>query len=649
MSKTLSFRRLVAYLGLVFALASQPLVVFADTADPGTVTPATEQVATPAPADPPAPTATEAPATAEAAPATTTEPPAPPEPERVYSYNRDTRKWDSDKWTYNQATGRYELTPKPAPKVDSEPSLAKSDSGGASGPKDGVDGATSGTSELSAVNSTDVKNVLDSIAASGSALVSKNTVASNATSGDATATATIINNLNSSITNSDNAKAATFVTDIMGDVKGDIILKPMLLKAMLEAEAGEQSDSKINLQNTSHITNDMNLTAASGDASVTKNTSAGDATTGSAHTVANVVNIVNSMIAANRSFVGTVNIYGNLDGDILIAPDFIPQLLASNSPINNSLTTQKKKLIVDTEDTKTILNNVNLNAASGQATVAGNTAAGNATTGSADTNTVIFNMTGHDVIAKNSLLVFVNVLGRWVGVIVDAPTGATSAVIGNGVTRHEQAADLAITAQNEVQIVNNLNLNALSGDALVANNTLAGSARSGDATASANIANISNSQFGLSDWFGVLYINVFGSWLGSLGLDTAAGNKPVPSGDGSTVTPTAKGPLQFIPKGSAPISASRIVPLVFGTAVRAAVDSAMLAVDSHSDGAVLAAQVGVGGSGDSATPARKPIKVDPFSIVAASVFIGGLGLVGSSSRRLRKMFGADRQQDSNIA
>src|SRR5690606_32678556 len=66
-------------------------------------------------------------------------------------------------------------------------------------------------------------------------------------------------------------------------------------------------------------------------------------------------------------------------------------------------------------------------------------------------------------------------------------------------------------------------VNAQSGDASVTGNTAAGDAQSGDATASVNIANISNSTFSLSDWLGVLFINVFGTWNGSFGVDTAAG------------------------------------------------------------------------------------------------------------------------------
>lgn len=642
MRKKASWRQIATYVFAVVMMAIQPLTVFAETtppAEPAVSTPAPAETqsptSSPAPSSDPASTATTtapAPTTAPVATTTSTPPPAPAEPERVYSYNERTGRWDSDKWVYNPATRKYELV-QPSPTVKSSSTGDKTiaePEGVKSAPDDQQ------VSDVEAVTDTDIKNVLDSIAASGSATVSGNTTASNAASGDASATATIINNVNSSISNSSNDKAATFVADVMGDVSGDIMLKPMLLKAILETEAGDTS-STIKVKNGTNITNDINLDAHSGDASVVKNTKAGDATTGSANTVANVVNIVNSMIAANQSFIGTINIYGNLDGDILIAPDFLPQLLASNMAVpNSSPLTPAKTLTVNSDDTKTILNNVNLSAASGAAAVAGNTNAGSATSGQANTNTVIFNMTGHEIIAKNSLLVFINVLGKWVGVIVDAPTGATSALLGNGVSKNMvQAPDLSITAENSVGIINNLNLNSMSGDALVASNTHAGNATSGNATASANIANIANSSFGLSDWFGVLYINVFGSWFGSLGIDTDAGSRRTDSTKGEAHIDK---PIEFIPKGSREVSISRLVPMVFGAASNRAQQGMATATNAVSDGAmVLAKQTAVAGSkskNDKAT--LSPLAIDTntgFGLFAAVSFIGGLSLVGSTMRK----------------
>src|SRR5690606_577660 len=109
-------------------------------------------------------------------------------------------------------------------------------------------------------------------ATTGDATVDRNTSAGSATSGGAVSTATILNTVNSTMTTAENQKAATFVSDVMGDVHGDIVLQPMMLKAMLEAGAGANTT----VTNTSALTNNVNLGATSGNAVVTNNTKAGD-------------------------------------------------------------------------------------------------------------------------------------------------------------------------------------------------------------------------------------------------------------------------------------------------------------------------------------------------------------------------------------
>jgi hypothetical protein len=475
---------------------------------------------------------------------TTTAPTAPtapsPEPERTYTYNPETGHWDSDKWAYNPTTGQYEAVLLP---LTVEQDQAATDATQLAQP---TTDQPSSTSTINSKTDATIDNTLDSTATTGNAQVNSNTAGGDATTGDAAAIATIMNMINSS-TSTNGAEFATFVTDVVGDVHGDIMLYPMLLAAMLQA-ANNPTESTLTVNNTATINNDINLNATSGDATVANNTAAGSATSGSADTVANVMNIINSIIAANQSFVGTVNIYGNLDGDILVAPDFLPQLLASN----NGSSATAGSLVVSSDDTQSIINNIDLTAASGNATVANNTDAGNATTGDAKTNLVLLNLSGHQIIAKDSLLVFVNVLGQWVGIIVDAPNGTSAAALGTGVTTNNTTPDLTINVDNTSKIVNNLNLNSQSGDAAVTGNTNAGNAATGNATASANVANITGSQLGLSGWFGVLFINVFGSWLGSFGVDTERGNTPATTGGMGGVNPPAASnavpnqPIQFI-------------------------------------------------------------------------------------------------------
>lgn len=486
----------------------------------------------------------------EPAPSTeTVTPPEPtPEPEHVYTFNPETNRWDSDKWAYNPSTGNYEAVV--VPLIVEEVSLNGTGDPASVSSRAEDEQPTSSSTITTDTNAT-INNGIDSVSTTGDATVASNTTAGNATTGDASAVATIMNMVNSSVSVS-GGDFATFVTDIVGDVHGDIMLYPMLLAAMLQA-AANPDESSIAVNNDVTITNDIDLTATSGDASVINNTTAGNAASGTANTVANVMNIINSIIAANQSFVGTVNIYGSLDGDILVAPDFFPQLLASNGGGSSQ---PQGSLAVSSEDTQSIMNNINLSAATGNALVSGNTSAGNAITGDGKTNLVLLNLSGHQIVANDSLLVFVNVLGSWVGLILDAPFGTTAAAIGNGVTSGSIAPDLSIDVDTNSNIVNNLNLTSQSGDATVAHNTTAGNATTGNATASANVANISGTQMGLSGWFGVLFINVFGDWLGNFGIDSEHGNTPAVRPNSATEqTPSSSSntasenqPFQFVAK-----------------------------------------------------------------------------------------------------
>lgn len=507
-------RACLLYSFAVIMATSYPLAAFATSADPSTTS--------------------------------STVAPTPATPKESYTFNPETNRWDSNKWKYDAATGTYQRPPAPAPPTiittPETPVVAGAGDqhqavpSGASSTTTVVEqpAASSSTTQQSTI---EVDNNLTSQAQTGNAGVIMNTTGGNATSGDALATTTVVNAVHSTV-QGDTAGVAHFTADIYGNVVGDITLGPALDSAMANSKDAS-TKTVLNASQSTNLTNNISLGATSGNADVINNTTAGNATTGTANTVANVINLINSIIAANKSFIGTINIYGNLDGDILISPTFIPQLLASNAP--TAVNATDSTTVLNATDTQSIINNVTLNAASGSADVLNNTTAGNATTGTAATNLTILNYTGQQVVASNSLLIFVNVLGRWVGLIVDAPAGATAAVLGSGVTSHTASGSQQVNASSDATITNNIDLASLSGDATVQGNTRAGNAASGNATASANIANISTSSFSVSDWFGILFINVFDTWLGSFGVDTANGTvTPI---TGGTIPPVENEPV----------------------------------------------------------------------------------------------------------
>lgn len=458
---------------------------------------------------------------------------AKPKNKPAYSYNPETGLWDTTTWAYSPESGKY-ITNTVSSPADPQNTKIASTAIGQSGPNsiNTVSNNAQNNGIYNLFYDASISNTIQSGASTGNASVLGNTIAGSALTGNATSVATIINMLQSSWGIQPASDLITFMTDIDGDVTGDLYVDPRAWgpNSLAVVDDTQEGSLTVNASGSGLIDNDITVTAASGAATVENNYTAGNATSGNAHAVANVVNVINSAIAVQRSFLGVVNINGNLNGDILLPPDFLDQLIASNAPAATiSLNTDRSATAnLDLTNNQLITNEVNLGASSGSATVASNTNAGSATSGQSVTNLTIFNLTNRQVSAHNSILVFVNVSGSWVGLIMDAPAGSSAAVLGGGVTYNRFASDSVEVTDNTNNVINNtINVVAESGDALVQRNTNAGDATSGSSTASANIMNIQNSSFSLSGWFGMLFINVVGTWQGSFGVNTAAGNPDV--------------------------------------------------------------------------------------------------------------------------
>ncbi len=429
-----------------------------------------------------------------------------------YAFNPATNMWETTEWEYDAAAEKY------IPRVVQISPIAPSE----------VSAAQQGSAAIQIDTNATVQNRLNACSNSGNASVHSNTHGGSATSGDAYTMANILNLLGSSWGELGGA-INTFTTDINGNVTGDIHVNPT---AGASSNQNARNNLSVNAQNNGSITNQILLCALSGNASVSKNTTAGDATSGNANAVINLLNLINSSIEAGESFVGVMNINGNFDGDILL-PEYLridnlinPEYAAEKSePVTLAgMEIENSEVLVDVMQSSTINNSVDTDATSGTAGVTNNNTAGSAQTGGAQTNVTLLNLTGREITGKNGLLVFVNVLGTWVGFIVDSPHGSTTAALGNGVTKSSSTHNTAtLIAENNQAITNDVIVRAQSGDASVDSNTQAGSATSGNASASANILNLIDSRLSLSDWFGVLFINVFGSWQGSFGVDTSSG------------------------------------------------------------------------------------------------------------------------------
>lgn len=481
-----------------------------------------------------------------------------PKTAQPYSYNPSTGMWDTTEYYFSPETGRYEaniISAVQNPTTGSAGNVTIGNTGPNSNNAIDAGGSSNGNFDL--FFDASISNKIGQITQSGNASVLGNTLGGDALSGDATSIANVLSILQSSWGSLGSADLAYFMANIDGDITGDLYVDPSALTA-----GSGNTNIDVTVSEDAAIRNDIDVAVASGNATVSNNTEGGNATTGNAQAVVNLMNLINSAINANKSFVGVLNINGNFNGDILLPPEMMQAIIAATGPSSNNQIngSGNTTLNANIEDNKTIKNNVNANASTGSATISNNTNAGNATSGNASSNVVLLNLTGKKVVAENALLVFVNVLGSWVGLIYDAPAGtnavATTGPGSNNTINENHDLTVDVDATSNSLIDNDVDVAAISGDAAVTGNTSAGDATSGDASVGVNILNMVDSDFQINDWFGVLFINVFGSWVGSFGVNTEAGNQPVAVGGigGSNVesstTSTVSSPsqtFQFVP------------------------------------------------------------------------------------------------------
>ena len=474
-----------------------------------------------------------------------------------YTYDCTTGTWTQAEWDYDTTTGAYvedqvpaattpdqstncattndsntssadassgtavsTTTPATSPDAsDSEPTNTPANTVAPTAPPDPSSNCptpdTSSSADTGvATDSASLNNDACSQSQSGDAAVTNNGSAGDATSGDAT-TEVNIANLVQTLSNALGTGTVTFTTNIDGDVNGDLVLDPSTILADAAGDGSSNSSGTDgDVTTDAAINNAVYATADTGDATVSGNGDGGNATTGDAEAIVNLINMINSAVATGQSFIGTININGDLNGNILIPQSLIDQILAFEGANSNSADNT-----TGLTNDESITNNIDADASSGSASVANNVNGGNATSGNANTGVTIMNLTGSSIVGQNVLLVFVNVLGQWVGMIVNAPAGATSAGFGGGITTDTPGTgNNAADADTNLSITNNVYADATSGNALVSQNFNGGNATSGNADTAVNILNVENSDLSLANWFGILFINVFGTWDGNFGI-----------------------------------------------------------------------------------------------------------------------------------
>jgi hypothetical protein len=378
------------------------------------------------------------------------------------------------------------------------------------------------------------------------------------TTGDAVAMASILNIVNTNLTNS---TGSIILANVFDGHSGDVDLRTKT--GQLSAGGGCTllacngiDGLTVKIHADAAINNIITVVATSGENIID---TAGNAIihTGNTYAGLNLVNIANTTLVDSNYLLLSLNAFHTLNGDIVFPSlyDFFSNY--SSSTVSN----------VHTELVSDITNNVNVGANSGNNTTI-NTALGTIDTGDTHSSTGIFNNLNSSLLNDNSLLLLLKVSGNWHGELIGTPLGSSftgsgstrvlelhgneilgsqqesaSGSLGNTLSPHTTDTNEKIIGTSTAKISNIASVFSDSGNNKI---TDASTSRieTGNSYAGLNLINIANANVIGRNWI-LGIINIFGDFNGNiafgrpelwLGEQVHAQNTQI--GNGSTLTYT---------------------------------------------------------------------------------------------------------------
>ncbi|GEM_PF-6226043 len=413
----------------------------------------------------------------------------------------------------------------------------------------------SGEEKIINLNHAEVTNEVDSTANSGNNQISGGNT--QVVTGEALVTANLVNFVNTNIIGKDFWQAivnifATQENDLdLTQIQGYENFEPALISVLATnqyttdglvnlALANFLSQFRIYNQNNAIVVNNLELLANSGGNSLVGDQ--GRITTGEASAQANVFNLVNTNLIGSDWFFGIINIFGQLNGDIILPYelDFLmPENLSVNSNLPPTLTQASgdnfentataaavKEVNLNNYNQAQLINNLEVMANSGNNTATGS---GTIQTGNATALASLLNIINTNIFDSHWLLLVLHHPGDWQGKIVgwwgySLNMGEYSLVwvklpsLGEdvlGVANENKAAasQVEIVNENEAKVINNLKVTADSGFNQSQGEEVV--MQTGNATALAKVVNVVNTNIFGNHWFFCM-INVLGNWFGDL-------------------------------------------------------------------------------------------------------------------------------------
>lgn len=346
------------------------------------------------------------------------------------------------------------------------------------------------------------------------------------TTGNATTTGTITTSANNNLADTSVSEEAggTTVTNSGNGSESD-------------NSAAVNEDASINTiqDNQATVLNDLTLQSDSGNSSASQNVGDTSITTGDANTSGTVVTELNSNLAGLA--VSEFNVADDQVGDLIldfaasciIGCDIFNSSLVENtgngSDSENSAALAQNQTNSTTQNNNATLENDLLLTSNSGNNIADKNTGGNTMveTGDANTEANVLNFLNNNV-AGQVIFGIVNIFGDLIGDIILPETTPTSGIVantGNGtgstnIATLDQAFTNDTFQTNNAEIINNLNLEAQTGDNQAGKNTGGNTTiETGDANIETQVLNIVNSNISLGNWWLVL-VNEAGEWIGRL-------------------------------------------------------------------------------------------------------------------------------------
>ncbi len=412
---------------------------------------------------------------------------------------------------------------------DTPAEIATGDATSNTGVEDGVNTNTVDTPEggettIDATNDADVANAASSTAQTGENTAAGGGGGASIATGDALATGSTINVVNTNIIDSNGM--LLFLNLLFG---GGFDMRSLDLSYFFGGASAQggcsllgcgDSDVTINADNEATVTNSLIVRAMTGG---NECTAEGDCsiTTGNAYAAGNAVNLVNTNIIDSNYLLVSLNSFGDLGNDIVLpGAEFFSNLMAQNAGGNGG------SLEVTANNTATVTDTTSADAGTGDNAAGSEEGSSSVNTGNAISSATAFNQVNSNLIGGTQIFMLFRVWGDWSGSIQGLPEGMMWEETPFGIVLKNEdgtpastgalrSGDLEVNTNNTAEVNNNVEVYALTGDNRASSEEGDASITTGNAYASANSVNMVNTNVIGRNWIFMIF-NIFGNFSGNI-------------------------------------------------------------------------------------------------------------------------------------